>query len=658
MLLYSPDGSFNPSTQSANYVIRYFGQRDILQIDFSCHIVSYAFNIKDFYVKMLTLGSFSSTNPSINFQQQPITFESVFVYNYKSVTNPPEMKRIYISKSQAYSKMPQVNEVFIFESSSSSSSSNSGTVETQNLEISITSSTTVLGFTDSIIQIRGYFSSISYITKVVFEGSNVINFNSGLFADSAVTNIDFTNRRYSFTEPFLLQIPHFVHVEIPQFMTAIPDKLYDQAIGNQTITIRDNIDTIGSRSFYSCRGIEVVRLPSSVKTIKSLAFALCIDLKKINFDSVTSVENYAFSRCNSLESITFISNVTLGERIFLFCEKIKYVTFNGPNSQFNGKGIFDGCVKLSSITLADRITSLGKEMFSQCHSVTSISLPDSISVLSERCLHNTSIETFKIPNSVVSIGFFGVIKTLKRIYIESASKLAEIRPDTFGWVNCQSVIELTFPNIQHIELISNNNFVKSDGYLYTKDYKTLIVCLPENDQESTIISPLTETIQSFAFFNRHNLQNLVFPDSQITIISEYSFYNMTSLKNVKLPIDVWVNYSTFILCNNIVRFCYVNTNQSYITYVTNSGTPASSIGYDCSNTPSVDPPDLPPRTAFPTAFATAEQTFAPTAFATAEQTFAPTAIPKDSRYPKHGTLEVQEKTVDPFKLMVAAVYYM
>lgn len=149
-------------------------------------------------------------------------------------------------------------------------------------------------------------------------------------------------------------------------------------------------------------------------------------------------------------------------------------------------------------------------MFVDCIKLKSISLPDSISNLSFRCLHNTALESFKIPNSVRSIGFFGVIPTLKRIYIESPSQLVEIQYNTFGWLNCQGQAELTFPNIEYIGLASNNNFVVYNNYLYTKDYKTLIVCLPENQNDTTNFSPKTEIIQSFAFFNKHNLKKINF----------------------------------------------------------------------------------------------------------------------------------------------------
>lgn len=118
----------------------------------------------------------------------------------------------------------------------------------------------------------------------------------------------------------------------------------------------------------------------------------------------------------------------------------------------------------------------------------SINIPDTVQELGYGCLEYTPIETLRLPNSVESLGFLGNMLSLKKIYIESASKLKTIDQRLFGSIPSRRCLgpSISLPNIETIDISKNGNFVEKDGCLYTKDLSELIFC-SKNLNEVSII---------------------------------------------------------------------------------------------------------------------------------------------------------------------------
>jgi len=93
---------------------------------------------------------------------------------------------------------------------------------------------------------------------------------------------------------------------------------------------------------------------------------------------VTSIGSNAFQGCTRITSVTIPDSVTsIGSSAFLFCTNLSSITI--PDSVTSiGYGVFSHCNNLSSITIPNSVTSIGSGAFFNCQSLTSITIPDGV----------------------------------------------------------------------------------------------------------------------------------------------------------------------------------------------------------------------------------------------------------------------------------------
>ena len=88
-----------------------------------------------------------------------------------------------------------------------------------------------------------------------------------------------------------------------------------------SVEIENGVTSIGSRAFYSCKGLKSVTIPDSVTSLGNSAFYNCTGLTSITIpDSVTSIGSRVFWNCTSLTSVTIPDSVTsIGADAFFYC---------------------------------------------------------------------------------------------------------------------------------------------------------------------------------------------------------------------------------------------------------------------------------------------------------------------------------------------------
>ena len=102
--------------------------------------------------------------------------------------------------------------------------------------------------------------------------------------------------------------------------------------------ITDVLDNGFDGTFYSCKNLESVSLPSTLKTIGKSAFSGCIKLSEINLpEGLVSIGDYAFYEC----------------------------------------------VKLNNVVLPDGLINIGCSAFCNCHSIEKLTVPDSATKITE-----------------------------------------------------------------------------------------------------------------------------------------------------------------------------------------------------------------------------------------------------------------------------------
>ena len=137
------------------------------------------------------------------------------------------------------------------------------------------------------------------------------------------------------------------------------------------------VTSIGDRAFSNCSGLTSVTIGNSVTTIGGYAFSGCSGLTSVTIpNSVTSIGDNAFSDCSNLTSvyifdiaawcnIQFKSNpLSRAQHLYLNNKEVKDLVI--PNNVTSiSDYAFVGCSCLTSVTIGNSVTSIGRSAASQ-----------------------------------------------------------------------------------------------------------------------------------------------------------------------------------------------------------------------------------------------------------------------------------------------------
>ena len=277
-----------------------------------------------------------------------------------------------------------------------------------------------------------------------------------------------------------------------------------------SVTLPNNVTSIGSEAFYCCEDLTSIIIPNSVTSIGNSAFYRCSGLTSITIpNSVTSIGDFAFYECSGLKSVTILCvSTSIGTAPFQGCYNLKEVTFDCESvvSLFNnvgsvetvtltekvstiGEAAFSGFSGLTSITIPTSVTSIGQFAFSGCSGLTSVTIPNSVTTIGSSAFANCSgLTSITIPNSVTSIG-----------------------EKTFS--DCRGLTSITIPN--NVTTIGNSAFSYCGGLT------------------SITIPNSVTSIGGYAFYGCGGLTSVVI-GSGITSIGSYAFSNTNLKKTIWL----------------------------------------------------------------------------------------------------------------------------
>lgn len=139
-----------------------------------------------------------------------------------------------------------------------------------------------------------------------------------------------------------------------EYMQAIPAN-YLAYSKLTSITIPENITSIGRCAFSGCEELTSITIPDSVTSIGSAAFEHCSGLTSIVIpDSVTSIDHWTFQYCTGLTSATIGNGVkSISRYAFWDCASLKDIYFNGTKDQWNVIKKIDSGIKNCTIHCTD-----------------------------------------------------------------------------------------------------------------------------------------------------------------------------------------------------------------------------------------------------------------------------------------------------------------
>ena len=153
-------------------------------------------------------------------------------------------------------------------------------------------------------------------------------------------------------------------LKLPSGVTEIGSSAFEDCRGFTSLSLPSGITKIGSLTFYGCTGLTSLSLPSGVTEIGSAAFSGCTGLTSLSLpSSITEIDSYAFKGCTGLKDVSFYINGDFET----------YLTKDHPCIEV-GCGIkyYLNDEEITSIVVPSSVTTLGMYAFQRCSNLLSV----------------------------------------------------------------------------------------------------------------------------------------------------------------------------------------------------------------------------------------------------------------------------------------------
>ncbi len=325
-----------------------------------------------------------------------------------------------------------------------------------------------------LASINGSAENTSRAARQVSGCTFVVNITSGTsIGDSAfkkctgLTNVNIPESVTDIADAAFSGCTSLTSVTIPDSVTSIGSSAFSGCTSLTSVTIPNTVTSIVYSTFRDCTSLTSVAIPDSVTSIGSSAFSGCTSLTSITIpNNITRIEDYLFYNCGALTKITIPDNViSIGQYAFAFCTRFTNITIPDSVEGCIDKGAFLGCTGLTSISgdvrsameVADQakpasfsvnITS-GKNIpswaFNNCTGLTSITLPERLLSIGEYAFSGcTSLTSITISENVTDIANYAFYGCISLTSITIPNRVTYIGLSAFE--GCTSLVNVVFKN--------------------------------------------------------------------------------------------------------------------------------------------------------------------------------------------------------------------
>ncbi len=334
-------------------------------------------------------------------------------------------------------------------------------------------------------------------------------------------------------------------ITIPENIVSIGPEAFRGCSTLKSFTMHDRITDVGTYAF-SGAGIEQIVISNNITEIKNGTFASCPNLKRITIpEKVTKLGYSAFSSCTNLTDITIVKGIeTIPKNCFSSCSSLKHIEI-GTGVKTIEEEAFWRCSSLTDIVIPDNVTTIEKNAFAECSGLTSIVIPAKVRSIGDRAFDEcTSLESATLPDkiSVIGVGVFHGCVNLKTFNWKYASE------DRRCLIRDGELIAFAPASLKEYAIPEGVTLIYKDVF---SDCAAL---------ESISIPQTVTVIGNSAFARCTALKSITIPDS-VTEISNAAFNGCTGLTCVTISKNVTaIGSSAFYTCPSLTDvYCRAKT---------------------------------------------------------------------------------------------------
>lgn len=239
-----------------------------------------------------------------------------------------------------------------------------------------------------------------------------------------------------------------------------------------------------------------------------------------------------------------------------------------------GYNAFEGCTKLTSVTMADNVTEIENNAFKGCSKLTNVTIGSGVTDIKDRAFQNcTSLTSITINSTSLNPIGWGAFENCTELTSLTIGKSV---------ANINFISSYNLPKINAVTVDPDNAIYCSlDNIVYTKDKTKLIFALPSAvSGEFTIPDSVTEIGES-AFANCHALSAVTI-GARVTKIGAKAFSECHKLTDITIPDSVTeIGDNAFAKCGTLSAVILGN-------HVTKIGSEAF---YECKKLTDITIPD-------------------------------------------------------------------